>query len=460
MLYAYLLTRTEFKIETEPDLSAADKKFAYSSYIDLLILLLELTGHSAPGVNGTSGAILDKKLTASAVGKALASDSSVKELILKGNLQEEFSDSFVQILHDEIVETSVFKEYKRKRKNELEDEVKMWAILFETTIANNANVIKAFRKLPGFTKVGFQMAVDKIIRTLNSFYDSKAGYYQALRNLEISLKQAHKLYISMFVLIVRLTQAREQQLENARHKYLATAEDRNPNTRFVENSLAVALASNKELENYVKEYGISWTDDITLLDSLLASITSSEIYKDYMSAPSTDWEADCELWRQLFKNVIFHSDDLAEALESTSVYWNDDLHIIGTFVLKSLRVDMHNPEGEIEFLPQYKDEEDSRFGAELFEFAVKNRDEYYSYIEKYVDSSSWDSERIAFMDTVIMICAIAEIINFPNVPIAVSLNEYIDIANLYSSPKSGHFINGLLYNVVEELKSKGIIFKS
>lgn len=459
MLYAYLLTRSEFKIETEPDLSSADKKFAYTAYVDLLMLLLELTGHNSENLNRSTKYHIDKKLKDSSIGVILAADSDIKNFVFKKNHDAPALASLIQPLHDEIIKSSVYREFAAKRKKDLEDEVRMWSVLLESTIARNEELMAAIRQLPGFTSKGFDMAVEKVIDTLKSYYGARAGYYNALKSLENSLTQAHKLYLSMFVLIVRLTKAREDQLEAAKSKFLATADDKNPNTRFIDNAFAAALAQSPQLQAFIKEYAIDWTDDFTLLTTLLEAIVKSPIYQEYMQAPHTDWEKDCEFWRQIMKSVVFQSDELIEALENESVYWNDDLHIIGTFVLKSIRSDAQDPAHALRFLPQFKDEEDSRFGAELFQYSIKNRDLYLSYINMFVNTSNWDSDRIAFMDSVIMICAIAEIINFPNIPLPVSLNEYIDIANIYSSSKSGQFINGLLFSVVEHLKAEGIVVK-
>lgn len=459
MLYAYLLTRTEFKILENPDVSSPDKKFAYSVYVDLLLILLELTSHNTAEPTKKSTLVIDRKLAASAVGASISKDSTLKDIILKGNHTLKELMPVVQHLHDRITASAIFKEFSRKRKTDLENEIELWTVLFKSTIETDPELIKKFKAMPGYTGTGLEMGVDMVVSTLRSFYETRDGYRTALKSLQASLDKAHSLYVSIFVLIVRLTEARERQLENAKSKYLATAEDKNPNTRFIDNSFAAYLAENEDLKTLIKKYGIDWTDDFGLLDSLLASITSSGIYKDYMSAPSTDWEKDCEFWRQIMKNVVFQSDDFEDALESESVYWNDDLHIIGTFALKTIRQASLSESHSVDFLPQFKDEEDSRFGAELFETAVNNRDQYVALIDKYVDTENWDSDRLVFMDTVIMICAISEIIKFPNIPLAVSLNEYIDIANLYSSAKSGQFINGILFSVVEHLKSEGIIQK-
>lgn len=303
------------------------------------------------------------------------------------------------------------------------------------------------------------MAIAKVVETLKSYNDARGGYINALKSLETSLDKAYELYVTMFALIVDLTRARETQLENAKAKYLATSEDKNPNMRFVNNALAAALADSPELEELKSKYGVAWGDDYILMTSLLDLITKSNIYAEYMTAPSTDWEKDCEFWRKILKTVIFPSDDLVDALEDRSVYWNDDLQITGTFVLKTLRQAAQSPEHTIEFLPQFKDDEDARFYAELFQTTVANRDTYYGYIEKFVDRTNWEADRLAFMDSIIMITAIAEIINYPNIPLAVTMNEYVDIANAYSSAKSGAFINGILFSVVQYLREEGIIVK-
>lgn len=144
------------------------------------------------------------------------------------------------------------------------------------------------------------------------------------------------------------------------------------------------------------------------------------------------------------------------------MYWNDDLHVVGTFVLKTIRkFGQSKTEGaDIRLLPQFKDDEDSRFGARLFEIAVKNCQEYRELIDSFVNEHRWDSERLAFMDIVVMVTAITELLNFPAIPIAVTLNEYIEIANAYSTPRSGAFINGILYSVINHLKSEGKLIKA
>ncbi|MDE6334850.1 MAG: transcription antitermination protein NusB, partial [Muribaculaceae bacterium] len=182
----------------------------------------------------------------------------------------------------------------------------------------------------------------------------------------------------------------------------------------------------------------------------------SDTYAEYMARPQVTWQDDCDFWRSILKNVVLPSDALAEALESKSIFWNDDVVTMGTFVLKSIR--RFATDDKVQFLPQYKDDEDAQFGARLFTLAVENRETYREYIDRFINPD-WDPERLAFMDIVIMLAAIAEILNFPGIPLPVSLNEYIEIANDYSTHRSGPFINGILYSIADMLSQEGLLRK-
>ncbi len=284
-------------------------------------------------------------------------------------------------------------------------------------------------------------------------------YTKARKDLEDSLDQAYKLYFDLFLLIVELTREEVDRQEVAKGKYLATAADLNPDSRFVDNAFAKFLENNETLTEFVDEHKSTWVDSPGLLKNLLDAILASDLYAEYMKLETTDWKTDCEFWRNIMRNVVLPSDALAEALEAKSIFWNDDLSTMGTFALKTIRKFAQSENGEgVRFLPQYKDEEDAEFGMKLFTYAVDKREQYREYIDKFINPD-WDPERLAFMDIVIMIAAIAEIDNFPGIPLPVSLNEYIEIANDYSTRRSGPFINGILYSIVNMLIENGELRK-
>jgi N utilization substance protein B len=457
MLYSYLLTRSEFRIDPAPETTSQDKKFAYAVYLDLLLLILEASGvNTRQGASSAPNFDINPKLAASRLARALAADAEVRRNIFKGNTDIDALRHLAQHLHDLITGSSAFKAYSKRRKTDLGDEVDMWVSVLDTIVANDETIGAAFRALPGYTNNGFKAGISELTTTFRSYYGASSGYANACNALEDSLDKAYELYHSIFVLMIDLTREQERRIENARAKYLASSEERNPNMRFVENEFIARLKNSESLNEYLKTTPISWEADIALINTLLDKITSSKIYEDYMSAPATSYVADCDFWRNVLKYIIFTGEDLAEALEEKSVYWNDDLQIIGTFVIKTIKQSSNNPEDtEVKLLAQYKDDEDARFGNELFIDSIKNREEYRSYIDRLINVGNWDPERIAFMDIVIMTAAISELINYPAIPVAVTMNEYVEIANTYSSPKSGQFINGILYNVVNLLREEG-----
>ena len=158
------------------------------------------------------------------------------------------------------------------------------------------------------------------------------------------------------------------------------------------------------------------------------------------------------------KKVVFIDENLTDALEAKSVYWNDDLDTVGTFVLKTIK--RFEEEGYEELLPKYKDDEDRLFAEKLFVNAVNNKDEYMKLIDMFVSKDSWETERLAFMDIVVLLVAIAELEKVPSVPTKVTMNEFIEIAKCYSTNKSGQFVNGILNSIINYLKKEGRLFKN
>lgn len=459
LLYSYLLTQTDFRIEQEPDGASNDKKFAYAAYLNLMLLILEICGLSTRPQAGKGSVTADRKLANGKLAKALAADPTVRRIILRNSTDIDALRPVAQHLHDTIVASAVYREYHRKRKAELAEEVNMWIAVVETIFAKDPVLDKAMRALDGYSNVGYRRAVMQLANTLRSFYGASASYVQAYNALKESLDKAYELYLSIFVLITELTREQEARLETAMTKHLATSEERNPNRRFVDNRLAARLAESPALQALLKEHPVSWDTDFSLINRLLSEITSSQIYRDYMDAPESSFEADCEFWRDILRSVIFPGDALSEALEDKSIFWNDDLQTMGTFVLKTIR-NAEQAEGEdISFFPQYKDEEDAKFGAELFTDAVDHREDYRALVEKFINTGNWDPDRLAFMDIVILTVAIAELKNYPNIPVVVTMNEYIEIANNYSTANSGQFINGVLSSIARDLRESGEIAK-
>lgn len=463
MLYAYLLTRSEFHIESAPEKNTRDARYAYSLYLDLLLMILQLSGCKIkPGnLRGSLDSLRDSNVLAgTALAKALSSDLSIRELIGKGSPSIDSFDGALQGLYHKIVESAVYADYRKKKgKKTLADDVKLWSVLLSTVLAKDATLLEKARSHEDFTSAGFRQAFIMAANTLNDFSDTKSSLTQAKKSLDDSLNKAYELYISMLLLPCYLTDLEVERIEAAKEKYCPTDEELNPNTRFIDNRYALAIRESAEIAAYVKNHPIAWDGDYYMLKELLDTIRQSDTYKEYMEAESVTYQDDCEFWRKVLKNVIFPSDALAEGMENKSVYWNDDLAVMGTFTLKTIKQMANAGDGSVDILPVYKNDDDANFGPDLFIKAINNREEYRSYIDKFINDSQWDPERLAFTDIVILITAITELLNFPSIPVPVTLNEYIEIANYYSTARSGQFINGVLYSIVNYLKEEGKLTK-
>lgn len=300
----------------------------------------------------------------------------------------------------------------------------------------------------------------KVVQMLYAYMVSKDSMTltTAKKELTKSLDKSYELYNALLKLMIELTDVQDLRLDEAKHKFLPTEEDLNPNMRFVENEFVKRLRADQTLADFVDDKKINWRDDELFVRLLLDKILRSEEYQEYMEMPKTSLVRDGEVWYQLMKKVVLPDENLLEHLQSMSVYYtDDDLQIMGQFVMKTIR--RFEDEEAQPMLPQYKNDDDSKFGEQLFSKAVAEMEENNSYIDQFVKTEKWDVERIALMDRVVMCTALTEIRNYPSIPVNVSLNEYIELAKDYSTPRSGQFVNGILNAVVNKLRADKVIIK-
>lgn len=296
----------------------------------------------------------------------------------------------------------------------------------------------------------------KVVQIVYSFLKGDKDMSTAEKELFFSLEKAYDLYHYLLVLMIELTDLQKKRLETAKAKYMPTQEDLNPNTRFIDNRFIQALRNTPQLEDYLAQQKLSWVNESDFLRILLDQILASDAYRDYMDSKENSYDADREFWRHVFKNIICPNELMGEILEDQSLYWNDDLDVIGTFVVKTIKKFEEHSENN-QLLPMFKDEEDREFARTLFRKSLLDAERFRKLIDE--NTKNWDLERLAFMDIVIMIVALAEITNFPSIPVKVSLNEYIEIAKSYSTQRSGKFVNGILDGIVNRLKKEGQITK-
>ena len=287
---------------------------------------------------------------------------------------------------------------------------------------------------------------------------NSADLGSAEKELMRSLQKTYDLYHNLLLLITVFTSLEQKKIDALKYKFLLTEEERNPNFRLANNRFSEQLRTNETLEKFVSQNGIFWMQDSNpFIRNLFNIILQSNCYKEYIQSDDT-YESDREFWRKVFKNIILTNPELPEILEGKDIYWADDLDITGTFVLKTIKRFDPEKSSKQELLPMFRNEEDSRFAIQLLHRSILEYEENTALINRQIQN--WDSERIASIDLYIMQIALAEIKNFPSIPVSVSLNEYIDLARYYSTPKSNVFINGILDGIVAELKNEGKLLKN
>ncbi|MCF0178857.1 MAG: transcription antitermination factor NusB [Bacteroidales bacterium] len=297
----------------------------------------------------------------------------------------------------------------------------------------------------------------KTAQLVYAFIQSEQPRINCDDQLIASLESSYKLYNYLLGLIVKVTDFRHEILEAARNKYLPTNEERFPNERFVNNGLAKMIRENSSVMDYCDEHNLFNDFDADLYRVLFEQIEEMPLYKTYMSQPKAPtFEQDKELWKEVFNTIIPKSEKLDEILEEKDIFWNDDISTILEFVVKTItRI---KPEADmIKLLEMFRDDDERKFATELFHHSVDECHEYLKIIEE--TAKNWQGSRIAMMEKVIMICALAEIKNFPDIPARISLNEYIELAKYYCTKDSARFINGILDKIVTNWKKQGIIFK-
>ena len=299
----------------------------------------------------------------------------------------------------------------------------------------------------------------KIVQIVYAYYQNGSkNVDSAEKELMFSLSKAYDLYNYLLILMVALTNYAQKRIEAGKAKLAPTAEELYPNMKFVENKFIAQLSTNKQLLDYIESQKRSWGNEEEFVKRLFEKIVNSDIYKEYMASKETSYEEDRELWRKLYKTFIYNNEALDSLLEDQSLYWNDDKEVIDTFVLKTIKRFDETNGADQELLPEFKDDDDQEFARRLFRRAILNCDYYRHLISE--NTKNWELDRVAFMDVIIMQCALAEILSFPNIPISVSLNEYVETAKAYSTNKSGSFVNGTLDGIVKELKKEGKLTKA
>ncbi len=297
----------------------------------------------------------------------------------------------------------------------------------------------------------------KIVQLTYAYYQNgNKNMDTAEKELFFSLSKAYDLYNYLLSLMVAVTKESRRRLEvlQARAQREGLPE---PSQKFAYNRFALQLENNRQLAEFLETQNRSWADYPEFIGKLFEQIEQSQLYKDYLESKDDDYATDRELWRRLYRTFIQENEDLDQLLEELSLYWNDDKEVVDTFVIKTIkRFDEKNGEKQ-ELLPEYDSEEEQDYARKLFRATILNGDEYQRMMTEA--SRNWDFSRLAYMDVIIMQIAIAEMLTFPSIPVSVTINEFVDLAKFYSTPRSSGYINGMLDAIARHLIHTGRLLK-
>lgn len=301
----------------------------------------------------------------------------------------------------------------------------------------------------------------KVVQLIYAYYQNEGKTIDmAEKELNFSMDKAYELYHYLLSLLVDIKNmaARKEEARISRNKRLGTSfEGAFPETMLSRNQLLLQLEANQQLSEYREKQKKEWIEEDALLKKLYTSFTESDVFQLYLTKEDFSYEADREIIRKLYKTYICNNEDFDALLEDHSLYWNDDKDIVDSFVLKTIKRFNEKSGADQPLLPQYTSNEDHEFAGKLFRATLENATEIRDIIRK--NCKNWEFNRLTFMDVIIMQIALAEIMTFPSIPVNVSFNEYLDIAKIYSTPRSASYINGLLDHVVKTLKKENKLFK-
>lgn len=283
----------------------------------------------------------------------------------------------------------------------------------------------------------------------------------AQKDLNNSCAETYDLYHLMLQLIPEITREAGLRTETLKEKFFATEEEKHPKMNFVQNRFAEQVFNNRQLAHYLEDNKTVkhfWSNHMETVDNLYQQIRESSYYADYMAIDNPTYEDDKTIWRQIFSKLFEDNLFLKSCYEDEALYWVSDYDTVNSFCIKTIKRFREDAGAEQELLPLFDSAEDQRFATTLLKNAIEHADEYRELIDQRL--KNWKLERLAVMDLAIMQTAVAEIMTFSQIPIQVSINEYIELAKEYSSEQSPKFINGILDDIVKQLKSENRLIKA
>jgi N utilization substance protein B len=299
----------------------------------------------------------------------------------------------------------------------------------------------------------------KIMQIIYALEISKFNYDNDVnKQLFKSLEDIYDLYLILISLLIEVQIKAESYLKISQKKHLATSDDINPNKKFINNRMILLLRSNKLIEGELKKRKLNvWKLDNEYVDVVFNDLIKSDLYADYLNDVNNDFNSDKVFIVSFFRKIVATNEKLYNYLEDKNITWSDDFPVVNTSIVKMLnKSSVDSPVSY--FIPKlFKDLDDKTFANDLLKFTIDNYKTYNEEISK--KTANWDPDRIANIDYVILNLAISEFLNFPTIPVKVTINEYIELSKEYSTPKSNVFVNGILDAIVKDYSKNSLIIK-
>ncbi|OFY68702.1 MAG: transcription antitermination factor NusB [Bacteroidetes bacterium RBG_13_42_15] len=281
---------------------------------------------------------------------------------------------------------------------------------------------------------------------------------QAEKELVFSIEKTYDLYHYLLLLVIEIADIASEKIDQALQKRMPTQEDLNPKRRFIDNQIIAQLRKNKAFNGYVSSRKLSWIHYPHVPRLMYNKMIAWDKYENYLSSDVHGYASDKKFIVNLITKLFAESEDLEANFEEQSIYWNDDTEYVTVMIEKTLKKFKSENGENAGLMPLYKNKEDEDFVKVLFRKAILHTSQCSELIDN--NTTNWEVERIALMDILVMQLAITEILEFPEIPVKVTLNEYIEIAKYYCTPKSSTFVNGILDNIVKAIREKGLFNKT
>ena len=294
----------------------------------------------------------------------------------------------------------------------------------------------------------------KVMQSLYSYFSIETEDLAASQKLMLKhFNEVIELKFVLISLLVELVNYADNFYEQAKKKHFPTSSDLDPNRKFIDNQIIHNIQNNSMLMNEISRYSSFWlNNDHDILNKIFIDVNKSDLYNTYLDSNINNIDSDKKFIVDVMNQYILNHQLVHHMLEERSIYWIDDLPFIATIFFGDIKNDNNIFSKKV-----FKDLSDKNFALDLFKSVINNNITYDNIIIKF--SENWELDRIAKMDQLIIKMAVAEIMTMEELPVKVTLNEYIEISKYYSTKKSRVFINGLLDNFIKTYIKEGKITK-